>query len=495
MKKLTFTLIGFLVLFFACQKDDLRNDVPGQPHSRVKLKNQEIRLVPGFGLKSTQATSGFIYTLVAEVDAPIIDGRTVQATHVEIVGNRALVSYNMRGPDQMGAIDVIDITNPAAPFIIHSIEFPNRDVNTIGWHDGQIVVAGQDSQGAYYGFLDPEAEEIELEVFRLQSFSAMSMTVAADLIYVVSGSTGGLTIIDAEGNEDFLPFTDARSFALGQDAYVLTSENIYVLDGETIALDPDFLQRGSKADLAASPDFLFAALNRGGVHIYNADDLSLLQTFDRPVTPPGSDEEDYVTNSVSFNHPLLFIGNGGAGIAVAGLEGNSDNSDVTFVEYGYFDFGGPLSTNFVKSEGNFIFVATGLGGLKILTFFQDDDDDCNWTAETAFAGSDAGGGDAWWYYYNNTSSTGSTHPIYAGQQLVEGAFAEYSNGVLTITLGDNMMLRNVSDPVKIQGYNEGELPSERPAAGLFATYKGNELVIELPYFPYYVIHLDVWVCN
>ncbi len=495
MKKLTFTLIGFLVLFFACQKDDLRNDVPGQPHSRVKLKNQEIRLVPGFGLKSTQATSGFIYTLVAEVDAPIIDGRTVQATHVEIVGNRALVSYNMRGPDQMGAIDVIDITNPAAPFIIHSIEFPNRDVNTIGWHDGQIVVAGQDSQGAYYGFLDPEAEEIELEVFRLQSFSAMSMTVAADLIYVVSGSTGGLTIIDAEGNEDFLPFTDARSFALGQDAYVLTSENIYVLDGETIALDPDFLQRGSKADLAASPDFLFAALNRGGVHIYNADDLSLLQTFDRPVTPPGSDEEDYVTNSVSFNHPLLFIGNGGAGIAVAGLEGNSDNSDVTFVEYGYFDFGGPLSTNFVKSEGNFIFVATGLGGLKILTFFQDDDDDCNWTAETAFAGSDAGGGDAWWYYYNNTSSTGSTHPIYAGQQLVEGAFAEYSNGVLTITLGDNMMLRNVSDPVKIQGYNEGELPSERPAAGLFTTYKGNELVIELPYFPYYVIHLDVWVCN
>lgn len=104
-------------------------------------------------------------------------------------------------------------------------------------------------------------------------------------------------------------------------------------------------------------------------------------------------------------------------------------------------------------------------------------------------------GAAWWYYFDNSSSTGSTHPIYAGQQLVEGANAQYSNGVLTITLGDNMMLRNVSEPVKIQGYNEGELPTERPAVGMFTTYKGTELEIEIPYYPYYVIHLDVWVCK
>jgi|GEM_PF-2334543 len=495
MKKLTFTIIGFLVLFFACQKDDLRNNVPDEPNSRVTLKNQEIRLVPGLGLKSTQASSGFVYTLVAEVDAPIVDGRTVQATHVEIVGNRALVSYNMKGPDQIGAIDIIDITNPAEPFIIQSIEFANRDVNTIGWHDGQIVVAGQDSQGAYYGFLDPEAEEIELEVFRLQSYSAMSMTVMEEMIYLVSGDNGGLTVVDAEGNEEFTSFADARSVAVGEEVFILTTEHIHASGGGNIDVDPGFIQYASKAELDVSEQFLFAALNRGGAYIYNIEDLNFLQMFERPVTPPGLDDEDFVTNSVSFNQPLLFIGNGGAGIAVAGLEGGTEGKNSTFVEYGYFDFGGPLSTNFVKSEGNFIFVATGLGGLKILTFFEDDDDDCNWSSETAFAGSDAGSGDAWWYYFDNTSSTGSTHPIYAGQQLVEGAYVEYSNGVFTITLGDNMMLRNVSEPVKIQGYNEGELPNERPAAGLFTTYKGNELVIEIPYFPYYVIHLDAWVCK
>ncbi|MEE4178229.1 MAG: hypothetical protein V2I46_12045 [Bacteroides sp.] len=492
MKKISTLLVLLMALMFSCEKDADPKDQNTFPDGRITRKNQVIPLVPADPLKTAQLTDiGYIFTLIAEVDAPVVAEQTVQATHVELAGDLALVSYNMRGAEYLGALDIIDVADPYNPVILKTIEFPERDVNTVGWKNGMIVLAGQDAEGAYYGFLDPALEEPVLELHRLPSYSAISLVVKDDLTYVVSGrSLGGLTVVDTEGQEAFFEYPDARSVAVSNEVYTLTKENIYVMGGESIAIDPDFIQDFSKAELDVSDEYLFAALNRGGAHVYHIGDLSLAQSFDRPAIPEGKEPEDYVTNSVSFNDPLLFLGNGAAGIAVSKKMADPLKDLPIFIEYGYFDFGGPLSTNFVKSRGNFVFVATGLGGLKILTI---EEEECNWTAETAFAGSDAGGGEAWWYYFDNTGD--GVHPIYAGQQLIEEAYVQYADGVLTIELGPNMELQDVEEAVKIQGYNEGELPTERPSAGLFTTYKGNDLVIELEYFPYYVIHLSVMVCN
>lgn len=485
-------MVLFLAMLFGCQKDFDGQKPSPVPEGRITLKNQVIPVVPSDPLKMAQEASlGYIFTLIAEVDAPVVSEQTVQATHVELAGDLALVSYNMRGADYLGALDIIDVSDPYEPVILKTILFPDRDVNTVGWKEGMIVVAGQDADGAWYGFLDPTLGEPVLEVHRLPSHSGISLVVKDELNYFVSGrSGGGLTIVDAQGQESFTGYPDARSVAVGTEVYTLTKEHIYVMDGEAIAIDPGFIQDFSKAELDVSDEYLFAALNRGGAHLYSTDDLSLLQAFARPAIPQGKDPENYVTNSVSYNEPLLFLGNGGAGIAVSKKAYSLLSELPVFVEYGYFDFGGPLSTNFVKSRGNFVFVATGLGGLKILTI---EEEECDWSAETAFAGSDAGGGAAWWFFFDNTGD--GIHPIYAGQQLVEGAYAQYADGVLTINLGPKMVLQDVDEAVKIQGYNEGELPDERPAAGLFTTYKGNDLVIELPYYPYYVIQLSALVCN
>jgi len=496
MKKIFTILLMAIFLINGCQKDFQEDPVqpaPDGPRGRLQVKNQVIRVVQAPGLKTMHSTRlGFVFTLVAEVDAPEVNGQIVQATHVAIEGNLAFVSYNMRGPQNLGAIDIIDITDPAQPSIVKTILFENRDINTLGFYNGLIVLAGQDSNGAFYGFIDPDDEENTLEVHRLVSHSAVGMTISDDLVYAVSAKNGGLTIIDAEGNEEFFAFFDARSVAVGEDVFVLSKEKIQTLNGAEILLDPNHIQNGSKAELDLSDQYLFAAMNRGGANIYDAENLSLVQAIPRPVIPEDSDPENYVTNSVSFNDPLLFLANGGAGIAVNKRVWNEGMNQDDFLEFGYFDFGGPLSSNYVMSRGNFVFVATGLGGLKILTFIEDEEG-CSWTMETAFGGSNAGGGAAWWYYFDN--SAGSTHPIYAGQELVEGAFVNYTDGIMTIVLGPKMVLQDVSEAVKIQGYNQGELPSSRPPAGLFTTYKGNDLVIEVPYYPYYVIHLDVLVCK
>ena len=698
------------MLFIGCQKDyDAVDKQFEQTHERITLKNHKVPVVPGFGLKSGASDPIIMYefTLVAEVDAPTVNSQKVQATHVEVIGNRAYVSYNMRGSQNIGAVDIIDISNPENPAIINTIEFTDKDINTVSWKNNNILLAGQWADGAFYGRYYKSLDS--LAFFDLPSFSAMSMLVDDDLLYVVSGDTGGLTIINPDDEQEFFSFADARSVAVHDDIYILTSSGIHVLNGGTTDIDPNYLQNGSKAEIDASDQYLFAAVNRGGAYIFDRLDMSVVKVFERPITPEGLYDEDFVTNSVSFNDPLLFIADGGAGIRVAG------ETPTGFHQYGYFDFGGPLSSNFVKSQGEFIFVATGLGGLKILTYEEieippvepgeycetlvddiismfpetennmiahpylfdgenelrvitnqqtdvwiqfiwegagwtntfgyytyelgnepesvndlekqvifpnasmvgsggdlnqgdmvylgnypantvigfyltakgwengqmvngiythytdfnlnqngmqqhllflenccnelvltfedillpggdkdfndiiftikdnnegyvndpesfkiedvyfiplcngDEPDDCTWTSETAFGGSEQGGGAAWWYYLD--SSLEMNHPIFAGQELVDGAYVSLNpcdkgeNIIMTIELGENMMLRDVSEPVKIQGYNEDNLPATRPPAGLFTTYKGNELVVEVPHYPYYVVHLDVKVCK
>ena len=130
-------------------------------------------------------------------------------------------------------------------------------------------------------------------------------------------------------------------------------------------------------------------------------------------------------------------------------------------------------------------------GLSNITFCFVKCDNGNGTGETAFGGDYPGSGPAWWYYFDTEGP--ATQAIYAGQKLVPGATVTYEDGTITIVLGPNMDLQDGSQTVKIQGYGENELPKFRPAAGLFTTYKGSELVIDVPDYRYFVIHLDVIV--
>ncbi len=83
-------------------------------------------------------------------------------------------------------------------------------------------------------------------------------------------------------------------------------------------------------------------------------------------------------------------------------------------------------------------------------------------------------------------------PIYAGKTILVGRaqFSEITDGKVTITIKlDGWALQNVKESVKIQGYENA--PSGNPAPGQFDTYKGKELIVTVPAYDFYGIHLDV----
>lgn len=115
--------------------------------------------------------------------------------------------------------------------------------------------------------------------------------------------------------------------------------------------------------------------------------------------------------------------------------------------------------------------------------------------ETAFGGDTQGTGTTWWYYYDTTGL--EMQDIWAGQTIDVGYVTisePNTDGDVTITINleGGWTLQAVTEPVKIQGYDV--LPSERPSAGLFTTYKGDQLVVTVPSSAYFVIHLDVELC-
>ena len=150
--------------------------------------------------------------------------------------------------------------------------------------------------------------------------------------------------------------------------------------------------------------------------------------------------------------------------------------------------------NDVKQNGNNF--KPGFGDTHIIMTSAENQQDTG--CETAFGGDTYGGdtngpGGAWWFYFDTQGN--ETQIIWAGQNIDIGTVTvsapDNGNRTITLHLTGGWELQDVNEPVKIQGYNDGEFPDSRPASGTFTTYKGDELSIVVPDFDYYVIHLDV----
>jgi uncharacterized protein YcfL len=130
--------------------------------------------------------------------------------------------------------------------------------------------------------------------------------------------------------------------------------------------------------------------------------------------------------------------------------------------------------------------------VRELCFFGDicanGEDEITYQEEIAFGGNHQGPGFSsnWWYYYDTQGL--EEQPIYAGQELTDGT-VKYQSNQLIIDLG-SWELQDVSQPVKIQWYANGALPGFRPDPVTFA-YKGNQLIVNVPSYRFYVIHLDI----
>ncbi len=314
--------------------------------------------------------------LISQVDAPSVDGRTLRATHVDIDGKYAYVSYNTEGEIYLGAVEIFDISDVYNPKITAQAIFKEADISSLEFKNGVLYLAAAVNIDANKDVTAPAnliTVAVSGGVFTSPfKFSSVPGFVATDVAHtnthtvVTSGNDGSVSLFD--GNQTLgqsVKIDDLRAVAFGSDKIAVLSGT-----GGVSVLDPNSLSTvlsiplandvaEAKRTLSINQNHLFVSEGRNGAGIYQMGDGKLVKRMAIPILPNDVEAGDVVTNAVSVDQDLLFMANGAAGISIADVK---DKSSIK--EFGVLDLDG--SSNFVRNEQKFVFVATGAGGLQII---------------------------------------------------------------------------------------------------------------------------------
>lgn len=322
--------------------------------------------------------------LISQASSPTYEGKTLQATHVDIDDDFAYVAYNTAGPTYLGAVEIFDISDAYKPKIISQAIFKNADISALEYRDGLLFLAmavdidnSDLTEPANLSVVSVSNGRFtsEFKFTSVPGFVATDVATTNEFTALVSGSNGILALFDRNQKKlGELPMEDLRSVAFGEDRLAILSgtkgASIFnpnsLTEVTTIYLEPTEAQ--AKRTIDIEDDHIYISEGKNGAGIYRLSNGQQVYKLSIPINPENVEPGDIVTNAVSVENKLLFMANGAAGISIADVD---EEDDVE--EYGVLDLDG--SSNFVRFEDKFIFVATGAGGLQILKIVENDDKD------------------------------------------------------------------------------------------------------------------------
>jgi hypothetical protein len=318
-------------------------------------------------------------TLVAQIDPPTYDGSTfLTASHVHVDGAYAYVSYNMVGEDYFGAIDIVNIADPNNPRLTSRLLYTNADINALQYSNGYVyAVGGVDATQSFTATSNSFVAKIEVNSGTMNVDSgilygyqpgdnATDVHVDRNEVYVTSGKDGSITIYDTKDfniKQEEL-FSDLRSLAFFNNRVALldASLGIRILDDnlktkKEIPISSDF-GLYAKRTIDFVDDKIMVAEGGKGVGIYSYSSGNRLQYLPISIDPNRAPSGDIVNNAVAINKDIIMMANGGAGLSLC--EDRGTNAQP----YGVIQIDG--SINYVQTQGDYVFAASGQQGLQIM---------------------------------------------------------------------------------------------------------------------------------
>ena len=338
-------------------------------------------------IKSSKGTlsSSVTIQLIARLSPPEYNGEVLQASHVRIVDHYAYVTYNTQGPRYLGGVDIVDISSPADPKLVSSVIFINKETNkgkdvssvdvkyspsakcnTFLWITGADETRDSAYAERYELNSSNQFESGQSVNFSLKGYVGTDVRFYNDKVYVTSGTGGGLTILDNQMKEvSFMDMENARSVDVNKDFEIALGGNPGHLYNPGIwdkeiggSTDPE-----AKSILRLYNKFALVALGEEGLKCYDLSSnmpSTVISALPRPTVPEGESPWDYVTNGVSVsNNGWVYIANGAGGMDIAKID---TVGQLTWMGNVNLD----ASVNFVEANANYVFVARGVLGLKIL---------------------------------------------------------------------------------------------------------------------------------
>jgi len=406
LKKVNLSFImffaGLIIISASCKKIEKEN-IDDDPevvyvNNEAEILNQRITYhhSPAFSSKTDKSIHNYYWYYVAEVASPVFNGHELSATHVDIIDDKAYVSYNVQGDVYAGGIEVIDLENPAFPALISQLLFNGNDANAVvADMDGNNIdrdvylALSSFKKGAVLRKLNTQNGLFTDEFYDLNlsksisgiSASANGVSCTNDYIYVTSGqSVGGVfqvvkssfSVINADefqaakyvvtngsnsgANQITLSTGDEAKlhvYTVGQNLnkQVFDIGSIYHQNVE----NPYEGKAAMYIDQQSNNCFVSMGVN--GMKAFNI--LSGNEVFTSPANMLSTGN----TNGLSKDDLFIYLANGADGLYIASLPPSS--GEIIPVQVWDMDET-PASANLVKASDDWLFVAKGGGGLKIL---------------------------------------------------------------------------------------------------------------------------------
>ena len=405
-------------------------------------------------------------SLVAQIAPPsFTNGENLAATHVALDGDYGYVSYNTVGQDYVGAIDVINISDPTNPTVTSRVYYTNADLNSIAYDNGYIYVAGGvDSEQSVTATANSLVAKIAVSGGRMntsniaygfqEGFNATDVRIVNNNVVVTSGQDGLVVVYDKNDltalNE--APFSDLRAVAYsGNEIAVLdAAQGVSFLDQNlntlrSIAIESDF-GIDAKRTLDYLNENIVVSEGTKGAGVYNATSGSFIEYLPILTSPENAEPGEIVTNGVAVNENVLLMANGAGGLSL------SETNDNNTVGVGVIELTG--SINYVATKGDYIFAASGKSGFQIIKLNRPSDSLAERCSELqSYSGSanlNVNSGDDFEYRgskrFNNMNIGGNL--LLCGSWTVREGVNINSNGLFemngTIVVGRNNSRKNVA---------------------------------------------------
>lgn len=351
---------------------------------RLTAQDKIVQLLSA-GSQQVVTPSGLTLKLIATVTPPTVGSTTVQANSFWLDSNMAYIAYNNQGLPVVGAIDAVDLTSPASPRLVSQMAFPTEKINGLAVSQESLYFTGGDSSlhSAVVGkiALSPSGQlGTASEPTRLSSYAGTGIAARGNSFYATSGDSGDLSLFDSSLKVAVtVPIADARGVAVSPDGKTVgvvsgqpgamslfdragAPTASYTLGGASIPESKSTIQIGARLTLVS--------LGNGGFAVVCTQNGAVVAS-EPAVTIADASAEGTVTNAAAAGAGLVFTANGAAGVYVYRLSlgplipGTNCTSD-TLTLLGYLDLGN-FSANMVYFRNNYLFLADGLGGFRILT--------------------------------------------------------------------------------------------------------------------------------
>lgn len=389
-RALVLTVIA-LFFFISCDKNDDPNSdnsnnslivVDGNLsnlNKRISFEGSGVISISNTIGKSNVANSANDFPLVqiAEVNAPKDDlGNQLQANHVYVNDKYAYVAYTTQGEKYSGAVDVIDISDPYKPKIVTTAFVKNTDITSLTYTNGQLLLGAATDMDKNPNLSSPSVVIVmklnngllteNYTIVPLQGQVTTDIVANGSAYFSVSGDKGSLfkNTLGSNQQSGTVAQGDLRSVLLYNDEVITLSgtQGVQIYKENNLAFSRSFTTstdvQGAKRTMDVHKQKLIVAEGFKGAGVYAIATGQKIQSIPIvSVQNDAIDPNDVVTNAVSVNDDKTFVANGAAGISVYETGNQLD-------WLGRIAING--SSNYVKSKDNYIYVASGKGGLKII---------------------------------------------------------------------------------------------------------------------------------